>query len=141
MNKPFSRLLHGGIFLVIIALFGGVVLFLWNWLLPAIFGLPEINYFQAVGLLVLARILFGGMGLGGTMHVAGMRFAGTSGAASWGSRGHDNPFREKWMQMSEEERKEFIAKRHGFHDFWGGRNDHDRDHEDHGHNKKEDNTK
>jgi hypothetical protein len=124
-----------GIFLVIIALFGGVVLFLWNWLFPAIFGLPEISYLQAVGLLALARVLFGGIGIGGSRRLAGIGLAG--------GRGHDNPFRDKWMQMSEEERKEFIAKRHGFHDFWGDHNDHDhdRDHEDHGHNKKEDDTK
>ncbi|WP_010256102.1 hypothetical protein [Treponema primitia] len=136
MNKPFSRLPYMGIFLVIIVLFGGVVLFLWNWLFPAIFGLPEINYLQAVGLLALARILFGGMGLGGSHRLAGIGLAGTSSETSRGGRGHDNPFREKWMQMSEEERREFIAKRHGFHDFWGGHNGHDHDN-----TKKEDDTK
>ncbi|AEF85510.1 conserved hypothetical protein [Treponema primitia ZAS-2] len=124
----FSRLPYAGIFLVIIALFGGAVLLLWNWLFPAIFGLPEISYIQAVGLLALARILFGG--IGGSRRLAGIGLAG-------GGRGHNNPFREKWMQMSDEERREFIAKRHGLHDFWGGHNDHDHDKN----GKKEDDTK
>ena len=41
---------------------GEVVRQLWNWLLPALFGLPEITFWQALGLLVLCRILFGGFG-------------------------------------------------------------------------------
>jgi hypothetical protein len=35
---------------------------LWNWLMPAIFNLPEINYLQAVGILFLSKILFLGIG-------------------------------------------------------------------------------
>ena len=41
-------------------LFGLFVKWLWNALMPGIFGLPEIGYWQAVGLVVLAHILFGG---------------------------------------------------------------------------------
>ena len=41
---------------------GEVVRLLWNWLLPAIFGWREISFWQAVGLLALCRILFGGFG-------------------------------------------------------------------------------
>ena len=44
---------------------GQLVMQLWNWLMPAIFGLPSLTFWQAVGLLALSRILFGGMGLGG----------------------------------------------------------------------------
>lgn len=40
--------------------FGLVIQWLWNELMPAIFGLPEVSYWQAVGLVVLAHILFGG---------------------------------------------------------------------------------
>jgi hypothetical protein len=43
-------------------LFGEVVRLLWNWLLPPLFGLPAITFWQALGLLLLARILFGGFG-------------------------------------------------------------------------------
>jgi len=45
---------------------GGVVQYLWNWLLPPIFGLPEITIWQALGLLVLCRILFGGFSAHGS---------------------------------------------------------------------------
>ena len=44
---------------------GQLVMQLWNWLMPSIFGLPELTFWRAVGLLALSRILFGGMGLGG----------------------------------------------------------------------------
>lgn len=44
---------------------GQLVMQLWNWLMPAIFGLRELTFWQAVGLLLLSRILFGGMGMGG----------------------------------------------------------------------------
>jgi hypothetical protein len=47
---------------IFIAIGGEVVLHLWNWLLPALFGWRQITFWQAVGLLALCRILFGGLG-------------------------------------------------------------------------------
>jgi hypothetical protein len=44
-------------------LFGLVVKWLWNWLVPPVFGLGAIQYAQAVGMIVLARILFGIRGM------------------------------------------------------------------------------
>src|SRR5258708_3554763 len=41
---------------------GEIVLHLWNWLLPSLFGWREITFWQAVGLLALCRILFAGFG-------------------------------------------------------------------------------
>jgi hypothetical protein len=41
---------------------GEVVKLLWNSMLPALFGFPAITFWQALGLLVLCRILFGGFG-------------------------------------------------------------------------------
>ncbi len=41
-------------------LFGLFVMILWNWLMPVIFGLPKISYFQAWGLVVLSHLLFKG---------------------------------------------------------------------------------
>ncbi len=41
---------------------GVVVQWLWNWLMPDIFGLHPISYWQAFGLLFLAKLLFGGFG-------------------------------------------------------------------------------
>jgi hypothetical protein len=66
---------------------GEVVMHLWNWLLPGIFGWRLITFWQALGMLVLCRILFGG----------------------FGGHGHD---RKKWGRhkcsgMSPEEREKF----------------------------------
>ncbi|OGU34623.1 MAG: hypothetical protein A2068_14665 [Ignavibacteria bacterium GWB2_35_6b] len=54
----------GGVMLAIIfaLVFGYFVMLLWNWLMPEIFGLPELTYWQAAGVIILARLLFGGMG-------------------------------------------------------------------------------
>lgn len=46
-----------------VALGGWVVMLLWNWLTPPLFGWHTIRFWQSVGLLALARILFGGLGL------------------------------------------------------------------------------
>ena len=54
----------GGI--VLLALFGLVVMLLWNWLMPEIFGLPKLDYWKAWGLLVLSWILFKGVNFGET---------------------------------------------------------------------------
>src|SRR5262245_53731541 len=51
--------------MLFIAIGGEVVLLLWNWLLPSLFGLREITFWQALGILALCRILFGGFGLHG----------------------------------------------------------------------------
>ena len=45
-----------------VALGGEVVMQLWNWLLPDIFGWRRITFWQALGILTLCRILFGGFG-------------------------------------------------------------------------------
>jgi hypothetical protein len=42
--------------------FGEVVMHLWNWLTPTLFGWHAISFWQALGLLFLCRILFGGFG-------------------------------------------------------------------------------
>jgi len=84
------RFLAFGLFLG--ALVGFVVMWLWNALLPAILGVSTITFWQALGLLVLSRILFGGYG--------GRGFGG----------GHNNRqhWREKmagrWQQLTPEQR-------------------------------------
>jgi len=87
------------VFLMILAAFafitigGFVVMHLWNWLLPALFGWRVITFWQALGLLVLSRILFG-------------RFGGRG-----FSRSHFRQrMHERWGRMSPEERERF---RHG----------------------------
>ena len=48
--------------LLFIAVGGEVVMQLWNWLLPALFGWRQVTFWQAIGILALCRILFGGLG-------------------------------------------------------------------------------
>ena len=49
-------------------LFSLLVFLLWNWLMPAIFGLTTITFIQAFGLLILSKILFFGFHRGGQTH-------------------------------------------------------------------------
>ena len=51
-------LLVVGILMLAVILFGGPIMVLWNWLMPTIFGLPEITFWQACGLNLLATLLF-----------------------------------------------------------------------------------
>jgi hypothetical protein len=54
--------------LVFIAIGGEIVLHLWNWLLPSLFGWRQITFWEALGMLALCRILFGGFGWRGPSH-------------------------------------------------------------------------
>jgi hypothetical protein len=53
---------------------GEVVMHLWNWLLPPLFGWRSLSFWQALGLLALCRILFGGLGHGGPGGHGGRHF-------------------------------------------------------------------
>lgn len=44
----------------LLALFSAVTMWLWNWLMPTLFKLPAIGFWQALGILLLAQILFKG---------------------------------------------------------------------------------
>ncbi|MDR0755031.1 MAG: hypothetical protein LBF04_06550 [Prevotellaceae bacterium] len=83
--------------LTVIVVFGIAVMLLWNWLMPAILNLKIINFWQALGMLALARILFGGM--------AGKRWEAHK------YRHHHNAFRNEFMKMSTEEREDFIKRK------------------------------
>ncbi|MEN8204205.1 MAG: hypothetical protein ABFS28_16530 [Bacteroidota bacterium] len=49
-------------------LFTFVVMWLWNWLVPELFNGPVVTYWQTLGLLILSKILFSGIGKGGHNH-------------------------------------------------------------------------
>lgn len=100
-TRKLMRMVHPLGWIVIAAAISGLVMLLWNWLVPSIFGLTAIGYWQALGLLVLARILFGGFGRGRRMMHGNMMYGMHGG----------NPIRDKWQKMTPEEREEFINKR------------------------------
>ena len=54
--------------ILFLAVFTFVVMSLWNWLMPALFGWHLITYWQAIGLLILSKILFGGFRGGRRRH-------------------------------------------------------------------------
>jgi hypothetical protein len=59
-------LLLSPLVIAVFALFIYGVMRLWNWLMPELFGLSPLTYWQTLGLLVLAKIIFGfGFGGGG----------------------------------------------------------------------------
>jgi hypothetical protein len=53
---------HAFFFIVIIGAAAAIVMLLWNALIPSVIGWSAINYWQAAGILILARILFGSIG-------------------------------------------------------------------------------
>jgi len=82
-----------------LAMIGFVVMSLWNGLTPALFGWKVISYWQAVGLIILSRILFGG-------------FRGAVGRGGhWRHR-----MMERCKQMTPEEREKF---RQALESRWG----------------------
>ena len=47
-----------GVLILAVLLLGGPLMLLWDWLMPTLFGLPEITFWQACGLQLLATLLF-----------------------------------------------------------------------------------
>ena len=89
----------GGI-LLFGAIGGELVLQLWNWLLPPLFGWRQITFWQALGILALCRILFGGFGHRGYYRSNFRR-----------------RMSERWQHMTPEERERFrqrMRERCGF---------------------------
>jgi hypothetical protein len=76
---------------IAVFLFGQAVHYLWNWLMPTLFHLPAITFWQALGLLGLSWLLFGG--LRGSGPRSGYR-------RSWRRRMQD-----RWEHMTPEERE------------------------------------
>jgi hypothetical protein len=91
---------------------GEVVMLLWNWLAPPLFGLPLLSFWQALALLALCRILFGGFGFRGGGHASHRGRMAERMADRMADR-----FAERWQNMSPEERERFrqrVRERCGF---------------------------
>jgi hypothetical protein len=77
---PLQRIgwIFGGIVLAVFMafIFGYFVMLLWNWIMPSIFGLPEIDYWLAFGIIILGRLIFGGFGHGHTSKCRDDRYYG-----------------------------------------------------------------
>ena len=76
-------------------LFTAVVMGLWNAILPAVLGVKTITFIQALGILVLSKILFGG------------------GCGGWrGGRGHEwkQKMKDKWETMTPDQRDQFKSE-------------------------------
>jgi hypothetical protein len=65
--------------------FGLVVQYLWNFLMPGLFGLRAITYWQAFALVILAKIFFGAFG----SHHGGYRYDGPRWWKKWGYHAHN----------------------------------------------------
>jgi hypothetical protein len=76
---------------------GYAVMGLWNWLTPGLFGWHQISYWQALGILVLSKILFGGI-----------RGPHGGGRMRWRRR-----MMERWEKMTPEEREKFRQSMRG----------------------------
>lgn len=80
-----------------ITAFSFIVMGLWNAILPVVLGVKAITFWQALGILVLSKILFGGFGRGG---------------GPFAARRHEwkEQMKEKWGSMTAEEREKFKAE-------------------------------
>ena len=83
------------IFLAAVTAFTFIVMGLWNAILPAVLGVKAISFWQALGIMVLSKILFGGFGGGRRWknHVA------------WKEK-----MKERWGSMTPDEREKFKAE-------------------------------
>jgi hypothetical protein len=100
-----------GVILLVTAIFfllGFVVMALWNWLMPTIFGMHTITYWQAFGLLILSKIIFGGF-RGGRGRGHGR---GCGSRPEWRER-----MAERWDTMSPETREK---AREAMRGYWCG---------------------
>ncbi|MCG8575753.1 MAG: hypothetical protein MI810_12780 [Flavobacteriales bacterium] len=91
-------------FVGMMALFGLVVMELWNWLMPELFDLGMINFWQALGILLLSKILFGGFKWGKGCHSC------CGGGYQHGGHYWKHKFKNKWQHMSAEDKEKWRSK-------------------------------
>jgi hypothetical protein len=110
----------GWVILIIIAaagfaiLFGFLIMWLWNWLMPDLFGLAPITYWQGVGIFILAKFLFG-FGGGGSGGGKGPRtkkgFKGECGPESKKEFSRWKYYDGFWEEEGKQAFKAYVARR------------------------------
>jgi hypothetical protein len=96
---PIKFLFFLGFIALALLVLGNVIMFLWNEILVETTGVQPLNFWKAVGLLLLSRILVGGL-----------RFGGSKRSWSEKRKQYKSRWKNKWMDMSDEERSEFKEK-------------------------------
>jgi len=94
--------------------FGWLVMILWNWLMPTIFHLGEIGYWQAFGIVILAKLIFGGVnGARGPGRHRGPWRGNPWGGNPWEKQGRENWrwFHDYWEAEGREGLARFAEKR------------------------------
>ena len=103
--------------MMLFAFIGGqIVLHLWNWLLPPLFGISQITFWQALGILVLSRILFGGFGMSGSQRSHSRRGVSDRIADRVADRVAER-MDQRYENMTSDERERF---RQRVRERWGG---------------------
>ena len=95
-------------------LFGFVIMWLWNWLMPELFDLPTIGYWQAVGLFILFKILIGGCGGRGS----GSKHKGNHGNCSSNNKNKSDFSKWKhydkfWKEEGDKAYERYVEERNG----------------------------
>ena len=112
MMKCLAFLVFAPLFVAVVSL---VVMLLWNALIPSLFAGPVLSFWQAAGLLILCRVLFGGFR---PHHGARHHWRHRVWRARWHRMSPDERerFRDgfrRWKHMSREERREFRGRFRG----------------------------
>ncbi len=100
--------------------FGWLVMILWNWVMPSIFHLGEITYWEAFGLTILGKLIFGGLGPRGGHHGRGPWRGGPWNGNPWGGNPWEGRphgpnewrlYREFWQAEGRQAFDSFVEKK------------------------------
>ena len=123
-GEMFFRMIGGMIIGIIVLtafslVIGAIAMVLWNWLMPVIFGLGTVNYWQAFGIVLLAKLVFGGLGKHMMPPFAGRKW----GDRRWGeyAKKHkgcgrnwhmDDDYEDWWEKQGSESFEEYMKEKH-----------------------------
>jgi len=92
-------------------LFGFIIMWLWNWLMPDIFGLTTLSYWQAVGIFILLKILLGGCGSGGSSGKRSKRGHKSHQHSSKSDFSKWKHYDEFWKEEGDELYKQYVERK------------------------------